>query len=246
MNNIMGGAIVDSSANMADDVQIGYNAVVLSEDKPGRQTRVMNGVRIGANATIYPGVVLGQGAHVLPGAVVKQSVPPLAIVDGNPATIVGYENTTNFKPAVAHAAPRRAREPSTVKGVELYSFADIKDLRGNLTVGEFEKQIPFQPKRYFLVYGVPTEETRGEHAHLACHQFLIAVHGSVNVIADDGTTREEFVLDRNSIGLYLPPMTWGIQYRYSADAVLLVFASDFYDPADYIRDYSDFLRTARK
>lgn len=94
MNNIMGGAIVDSSANMADDVQIGYNAVVLSEDKPGRQTRVMNGVRIGANATIYPGVVLGQGAHVLPGAVVKQSVPPLAIVDGNPATIVGYENTT--------------------------------------------------------------------------------------------------------------------------------------------------------
>lgn len=75
---------------------------------------------------------------------------------------------------------------------------------------------------------------------------MIAVHGSVNVIADDGTTREEFVLDRNSIGLYLPPMTWGIQYRYSADAVLLVFASDFYDPADYIRDYSDFLRTARK
>ncbi|WP_289628836.1 WxcM-like domain-containing protein [Escherichia coli] len=46
--------------------------------------------------------------------------------------------------------------------------------------------------------------------------------------------------------MYLPPMTWGIQYRYSADAVLLVFASDFYDPADYIRDYSDFLRTARK
>lgn len=66
------------------------------------------------------------------------------------------------------------------------------------------------------------------------------------MIADDGTSREEFVLDSNSRGLYLPPMTWGIQYRYSADAVLLVFASDFYDPADYIRDYSDFLKAARK
>lgn len=241
MNNIMGGAIVDSSANMADDVQIGYNAVVLSEDKPGRQTRVMNGVRIGANATIYPGVVLGQGAHVLPGAVVKQSVR-----DGRLEVGGVFITHDGRRIAVNDRQRRRAREPSTVKGVELYSFADIKDLRGNLTVGEFEKQIPFQPKRYFLVYGVPTEETRGEHAHLACHQFLIAVHGSVNVIADDGTTREEFVLDRNSIGLYLPPMTWGIQYRYSADAVLLVFASDFYDPADYIRDYSDFLRTARK
>lgn len=246
MNKIMTGAIIDPSVELADDVEVGHNAVVLSEAPPGRRTCMMSGVRIGANATVYPGVVLGQGARVLPGAVVKQSVPPLAIVDGNPATIVGYENTANFKPAVAHTGLRQVRELSIVKGVELFSFADIKDLRGNLTVGEFDKHIPFAPKRYFLVYGVPTEETRGEHAHIACHQFLIAVHGSVNVIADDGTSREEFVLDSNSRGLYLPPMTWGIQYRYSADAVLLVFASDFYDPADYIRDYSDFLKAARK
>lgn len=246
MNKIMSGAVVDASTQMGDDVEVGHNAVVLSEDQPGRVTRLLDGVRIGANATVYPGVVLSQGVRVLPGAVVKQSVPPLAIVDGNPASIVGYENTANFKPANVHGGARQAREPSTVKGVELFHFADIKDLRGNLTVGEFEKQIPFLPKRYFLVYGVPTEETRGEHAHIACHQFLIAVHGSVSVIADDGTQREEFVLDANSRGLYLPPMTWGIQYRYSSDAVLLVFASDFYDPADYIRDYSDFLKAARR
>ena len=193
MNTIMSGAIIDPSAELAADIEVGPNAVILSEDQSGRRTRIMSGARIGANATIYPGVLLGQGVRVMPGAVVKQSVPPLAIVDGNPATIVGYENTANFKPAVARTGVRQAREPSSVKGVEMFSFADIQDLRGNLTVGEFEKQIPFAPKRYFLVYGVPTEETRGEHAHVACHQFLIAVHGSVNVIADDGSNREEFV-----------------------------------------------------
>lgn len=246
MNKILNGAVVDPSTQLGDDIEIGYNAVVLSDGEAGLVTRLLSGVRIGANATVYPGVVLSEGSRVLPGAVVKQSVPPLAIVDGNPASIVGYEKTANFKPATVQDGSRQAREMSSVKGVELVHFADIKDLRGNLTVGEFERQIPFSPKRYFLVYGVPTAETRGEHAHIACHQFLISVHGSVSVIADDGAEREEFVLDSNSRGLYLPPMTWGIQYRYSPDAVLLVFASHYYDPADYIRDYSDFLKAARQ
>jgi hypothetical protein len=71
---------------------------------------------------------------------------------------------------------------------------------------------------------------------------LIVVKGSVHVVADDGKNREEIVLDRLDTGLYLPPMTWGIQYRYSPDAVLLVFASDYYEADDYIRDYNDFLR----
>jgi dTDP-4-dehydrorhamnose 3,5-epimerase-like enzyme len=118
-------------------------------------------------------------------------------------------------------------------------------MRGCLSVGEFEREIPFIPQRYFLVYDVPTAETRGEHAHLKCHQFLIAVKGSVHVVADDGNVREEFVLDRNNLGLHLPPMTWGIQYRYSHDAVLLVFASDYYDPDDYIRDYDKFMEVVR-
>jgi len=68
------------------------------------------------------------------------------------------------------------------------------------------------------------------------------VKGQVSVVADDGEKREEFKLDSPSVGIYLPPMTWGIQYRYSADAVLLVFASDYYDGADYIRDHAEFLR----
>ncbi|WP_456362697.1 sugar 3,4-ketoisomerase [Xanthomonas sp. 60] len=130
---------------------------------------------------------------------------------------------------------------STVRGVKSYTLSSIPDMRGSLSVGEFDREIPFTPKRYFIVFGVPTAETRGEHAHWQCHQFLVAVKGSVHVVADDGFNRQEFILDKPNSGLYLPPMTWGIQYKYSEDAVLLVFASDYYDSSDYIRDYGQFL-----
>ena len=116
----------------------------------------------------------------------------------------------------------------------------VIDPRGNLTVGEFGKSIPFDAKRYFMVFQVPLVEVRGEHAHKECHQLLICVRGRMSAVADDGFQREEFVLDRPDLGLYLPPKVWGIQYNYSPDAVLLVFASHYYDSADYIRDYSEF------
>ena len=103
------------------------------------------------------------------------------------------------------------------------------------------KDIPFAPLRYFMVFGVPSKEVRGEHAHRQCHQFLICVRGSCAVVADDGARRVEIALDAPNRGIYLPPMTWGIQYKYSADALLLVFASLPYDSSDYIRDYADFL-----
>ena len=113
-------------------------------------------------------------------------------------------------------------------------------------MGEFGRSVPFEPKRYFMVFGVPNAEIRGEHAHRVCEQFLICAQGSCHVVADDGENREEFVLDDPSTGLYLPALTWGIQYKYSPDAVLLVFASHFYDSAEYIRDYNEFsLLTAR-
>lgn len=118
------------------------------------------------------------------------------------------------------------------------------DQRGNLTAGEFGRLIPFEVKRFFMVYQVPLVEVRGEHAHRECHQFLVCVRGRISVIADDGRTKDEFVLDRPDTGLYLPPMTWGIQYKYSPDAVLLVFASHYYDADDYIRDYDEFVALA--
>jgi hypothetical protein len=117
----------------------------------------------------------------------------------------------------------------------------VADLRGELSVGEFEPELPFVPKRYFLVFNVPTREVRGEHAHRVCHQFLICVHGSCRILLDDGNNRREMTLDRPELGVYMPPMIWGTQYRYSANAVLLVFASHSYDPGDYIRSYDAFL-----
>ncbi len=134
--------------------------------------------------------------------------------------------------------------PTGVRGVDIYRFPWVKDPRGDLTVGEFGQAFPFHPKRYFIVSGVPSGEIRGEHAHRQCHQFLICAYGQCSVTVDDGTTRREIVLNKPSIGIYVPPMIWGRQWQYSADAALLVFASELYDPDDYIREYSAFLTAA--
>ncbi|MEA9587217.1 WxcM-like domain-containing protein [Xanthomonas sp. WHRI 10064A] len=239
---------------LEDNVFVGPNATFTNDLRPRSKvypeaflrTVVEMGASIGANATILPGVRIGRNAMVGAGAVVTRSVPPNAIAVGNPAKIVGYANTGTIANEKLHAqGAMPGVQSSSVRGVQLHTFNAIADMRGSLSVGEFEREIPFTPKRYFLVYNVPTEETRGEHAHLACHQFLIAVKGSVQVVADDGDHREQFLLDKPNLGLYLPPMTWGIQYKYSEDAVLLVFASHFYDSADYIREYSVFTELVR-
>lgn len=243
---LMPGAYVGPGVELQSQAVIGPNASVLGRGEGHDLPAVVQlGARIGANATVCAGVTIGMRARVEPGAVVSRSVPPLAIVEGNPARIIGYVETRGESvvavPSSRTPLSQTGVVDSAVRGVTLHHFRVVPDLRGSLTVGEFEREIPFVPKRYFLVFDVPTAETRGEHAHLRCAQFLIAVRGSVSVVADDGEAREEFTLDHPGIGLYLPPMTWGIQYRYSADAVLLVFASDFYDAADYVRDYGEFL-----
>ena len=239
---------------LADDVFIGPNVTFTNDAFPRSRkypkafprTVVEAGASIGANATILPGIVIGRNAMVGAGAVVTRSVPPNAIVTGNPARITGYVNATGRTTASSSTKVPEVQTPavvpSSVEGVTLHRLRAVPDMRGSLSVGEFEQDIPFRPKRYFLVYDVPTAETRGEHAHRACHQFLIAVKGRVSVVADDGRNREEFTLDSPAVGIHLPAMTWGIQYRYSSDAVLLVFASEHYDNADYIRDHADFLQ----
>ena len=246
------GVQVWDGIEIMDDVFIGPNATFTNDRSPRSKqypekflrTIVKTKASIGANATILPGLIIGENAMVGAGAVVTRSVPPFAIVVGNPAKIIGYDNalgsTRESSEIVASSKP--AVTGTNVKGVTLHTFKAVPDLRGSLSVGEFEREIPFSPKRYFLVYDVPTADTRGEHAHHKCHQFLIAVRGSICVVVDDGETREQITLDRPNMGLYLPPQTWGIQYKYSTDAMLLVFASDYYDSDDYIRDYGDFVK----
>lgn len=240
---------------LEDDVFVGPNATFTNDQFPRSkqypeafgQTIVRKGASIGANATILPGITIGSRAMVGAGAVVTRSVPPNAVVVGNPAKIIGYVDTADHQGHDA-ATPVQVTEPvreTSVCGVTLHRLKNVVDMRGSLSVGEFGRDIPFEVKRYFLVYDVPSVEIRGEHAHLRCEQFLIAVKGSVHVVADDGSNRQQFVLDSPAIGVYLPPMTWGIQYRYSPDAVLLVLASQHYDGADYVRDYDDFLAMTR-
>ena len=203
---------------------------------------------VGASATIAMPVTIARDARLMPGTVVTRDVPPHAIVAGNPAEITGYIAAGQAASAASPADARAPAAPGTastqVRGVNLHRLPKVLDLRGNLSVGEFTRSIPFEAKRYFLVFDVPNAEIRSEHAHRTCHQFLICVRGRCSVLADDGQARQEFLLDDPSIGVHLPPLTWGVQYKYSQDAVLLVFASEFYDPDEYIRDYSEFMRLA--
>lgn len=131
--------------------------------------------------------------------------------------------------------------PARVKGVSTYVVPYIHDARGNLTVGEFGRPLPFLPKRYFITFDIPSETTRGEHAHRECHQFLLCVRGRCTVLVDDGHEKQEFVLDRPTFGIHVPPMVWAAEYGHSPDSTLMVFASHYYDPDDYVRDYDEFL-----
>jgi UDP-2-acetamido-3-amino-2,3-dideoxy-glucuronate N-acetyltransferase len=236
---------------LEDDVFVGPNATFTNDMFPRSgqhpesyaKTLVQKGASIGGNATILPGVTIGTGAMIGAGSVVTRDVPEYAIVVGNPARITGYANTTT-QPAVATAEPAEsaAQANGKVEGVSLHQLTRAVDLRGSLVAGDMNDQVPFNPERFFVVYDVPSIEARGAHAHHRCEQFLVCLNGSVRAIVDDGTNREEYVLDRPDQGLYMPPMIWGTQYRYSSDAVLLVLASHRYDNSDYIRNYDEFLR----
>lgn len=247
---IKAGAYVCSGAVIGPEVHVGPNATfVEAREGEGAGAQVEQGAWIGANATILPGIVIAANAVVRPGAVVTRSVPPNAIVEGNPAAIVGYVGADDRPLDAIHlfnAGAASGVEATAPRGVTLHRFPVIPDLRGTLSVGEFGRQIPFAPKRYFLVYGVPNREVRGEHAHINCQQFLICLNGSCAVIADDGSRRVEVTLDAPNLGLYLPPMIWGTQYKHTPDAMLLVFASDHYDSSDYIRDYSEFMERVKE
>jgi UDP-2-acetamido-3-amino-2,3-dideoxy-glucuronate N-acetyltransferase len=237
---IKSGVQLWDGVELEDDVFVGPNVTFTNDPFPRskqylteeslKRTLVRKGASIGANATILPGITIGERAMVGAGAVVNRNVPPEAIVVGNPAQITAYVGVPRLERAAdqVHPASREATE--------------VEDMRGMLTFAEVGKNVPFEVKRFFVVYGVPNKEIRGEHAHHALEQFLVCVHGSCSVIADDGRTRRQFRLDSPSKGLHLPAKIWSVQYKHSPDAVLLVLASAEYDAKDYIRDYAEFRR----
>jgi len=242
---------------VGDDVFIGPNATFCNDAFPRSKVRpprfaetvIESGASIGANATVLPGLVIGRNAMVGAGAVVTRPVPANAIVVGNPAHIVGYVDAERIGVAPTASTVAPPTEPGSqaigVGAVRLHRLPRVADMRGSLSVGEFGRTVPFEARRYFVVFDVPSREVRGEHAHRESHQFLVCVRGSIAAIVDDGTHRAELLLDQPELALHIPPMIWGTQYRYTDDAVLLVFSSHYYDSDEYIRDYDVYLDALR-
>jgi acetyltransferase-like isoleucine patch superfamily enzyme/dTDP-4-dehydrorhamnose 3,5-epimerase-like enzyme len=243
------GVQVWDGVTLEDDVFIGPNVTFTndpfprSRQKPPEFTRtvVRAGASIGANATILPGLVIGRGAMVGAGSVVTRDVPPNAIAFGNPATITGYVDLERSESRVVDPGPGGEGQALGAAGARTIALPIHGDLRGSLVAAELEDLLPFRVRRFFVVFDVPSREVRGEHAHLRLEQFLICVNGQCSVVVDDGLDRHEVTLDTPGIGLYVPPMVWATQYRFSTDATLLVLASEPYDPDEYIRDYDEYL-----
>lgn len=128
----------------------------------------------------------------------------------------------------------------------LIDLPKIYDARGNLTFIENERHVPFAVRRIFYLYDVPGGENRAGHALRRCHQFMIAMSGSFDVILDDGYRKERFQLNRSYYGLYIPALTWRELENFSTGAVCLVLASEYYDEADYYREYGEFIAAARR
>ena len=250
---IKSGVQLWDGVHIGSDVFIGPNATFTNDLFPRSkahqqsvlQTRVGDGASLGANCTVLPGLRIGRNAMVGAGSVVTHDVPAHAIVMGNPARIVGYVDTTSGAPASTAPAVSTGEKQRVielpVRGVSLHAMTRVNDLRGSLVAGDVPSQVPFVPQRFFVVFGVPSKDVRGAHAHRACEQFLVCTAGSVAVMVDDGSSRHELALESPDVGLYLPPLTWAVQYKYSAGASLLVLASQPYDAEDYIRDYDEFL-----
>lgn len=125
---------------------------------------------------------------------------------------------------------------------QLLEFKDLGDERGNLVVIEGEgRDIPFDIKRVFYIYGSDSEVVRGQHANRETEFLLVNVGGTSKVRVDNGTEEEIIELNRPGMGLYLPPMIWKDMYQFSPDSILLVLASRHYDSREYIRDYQEYL-----
>jgi hypothetical protein len=119
------------------------------------------------------------------------------------------------------------------------------DSRGNLTFVEGERHLPFPLRRIFYLYDVPGGSQRAGHALRRCHQFIIALSGSFDVVLDDGSSKARFHLNRAHYGLHVTPLIWRELDNFSSNSVCLVLASERYDPDDYYRDYGEFLEAIR-
>jgi dTDP-4-dehydrorhamnose 3,5-epimerase-like enzyme len=128
----------------------------------------------------------------------------------------------------------------SIEKCRIIELPKITDARGNLTFIESGRHVPFEIKRTYYLYDVPGGSSRAAHAHRELHQLMIAMAGSFDVTLDDGHKKKKFHLNRSYYGLYIPPMIWRDLDNFSSGSVCMVLASDFYEEAEYIREYTEF------
>ena len=121
-----------------------------------------------------------------------------------------------------------------------YNLVQLGDERGSLIALDKLSGLPFDIKRVYYVFNTKSGVARGFHAHEKLHQMAVCLTGSCRMVLDDGVSRESVIMNSGSVGIDLPPMVWHEMHDFSADCILLVVASDYYDEDDYVRDYKDF------
>ena len=129
--------------------------------------------------------------------------------------------------------------------IQIIQLPKILDKRGNLSVIEEWKNIPFKIERTYWIYDVPGGEARGGHAYKENREFIVALSGGFDVILDDGKERKTYSLNRSYYGLYVPKGIWREMNNFSTNSLALILASTPYDAGDYIYDYEQFLSTRK-
>ena len=130
-----------------------------------------------------------------------------------------------------------------MKGVKIIQLTKVLDKRGNLSVIEENKDIPFSIKRAYWIYDVPGGEERGGHAYKYNKEFIVAISGSFDVILDNGIEKEVYHLNRSYYGLYVPNGIWRQMVNFSTNSLAFIVASELYNETDYLRDYDAFLKS---
>ena len=133
---------------------------------------------------------------------------------------------------------------TTLHDISLLKIPVVEDLSGNLAFIQ-NGVLPFEFKRVYYLFDVPSTAFRGGHSHIEQHEVLIALSGSFEVIVNDGKEKKSYLLNKPNVGLHLPKGIWRELENFSSGSVCLVLASDIFEEADYIRDYETFLNSKK-